>query len=93
MLYTLSKSSYSVNELENLLRHSTTQDAIMLWQDGVLQAVKNPQFFANKPNVFLLENDIAARGLQKITQNSPLNVISLADFVKLSEDYFPQIAL
>lgn len=91
MLYTFSKAHYDIQELQGILNHLTANDAVVLWQDGVLQAVKNPQFFANQANVFLLEADITARGLN--TQLTAFQTISLAQFVTLTEQYTPQVAL
>ncbi|WP_373820283.1 sulfurtransferase complex subunit TusB [Glaesserella sp.] len=87
MLYTFAKSHYDTADLHAVLEQVKPQDAIVLWQDGVLQAVKNPELFANF-NTFVLKNDLAARGL-----STSLNTISLAEFVALSEQYFPQLAL
>lgn len=91
MLYTFSKAHYDNQELQSFLSHLTANDAVVMWQDGVLQAVKNPQFFANCAQVFLLEDDVTARGLN--AQLSAFQMISLAQFVTLTEQYTPQIAL
>lgn len=86
MLYTLSHShSESLNAL---LAQITANDALVLWQDGVLQAVKNPQIFATLPNVFVLENDLLARGL-----SCELPAVSMIDLVELTEQFYPHIAL
>lgn len=90
MLYTLSKAHYD-DETLSLLGHLDDNDAIILWQDGVLQAVKNPQFFANLPRCYVLEQDVVARGLKPSL--SSFRCVSLSEFVKLSEIYFPQVAL
>lgn len=90
MLYTLSNAQYD-DEMLSLLHHLNDNDTVILWQDGVLQAVKNPQFFANLPRCYLLEQDVIARGLQQSL--CEFQLISLSEFVKLSEIYFPQIAL
>lgn len=87
MLYTFSKAQYDLSTLNAILEQVTPDDAILLWQDGVLQAVKYPQFFANT-QIFILKNDLIARGLK-----TTFPTISLEELVKLSEQYFPQIAL
>ncbi|RPE82654.1 hypothetical protein EDC46_1592, partial [Vespertiliibacter pulmonis] len=46
MLYTLSQANYAPNELTQLLHQITDNDALVLWQNGVLQAVKFPNLFA-----------------------------------------------
>lgn len=88
MLYTLSQSHYDMNELSELFSHLTEVDAVLLWQDGVLQAVKNPAFFANLDTVFVLSEDLTARGL-----STTLPVISLKQLVGITEQYTPQVAL
>lgn len=87
MLYTLSKAQYDNQELTALLAQLQPTDALLLWQDGVLQAVKNPQLFANRENVFALAQDLQARNLTaNVTQ------VTLEQAVKLTEDFYPQIA-
>ena len=63
MLYTLSRAQYDKQELTTLLAQLQPTDALLLWQDGVLQAIKNPQLFANRENVFALTQDLQARNL------------------------------
>lgn len=88
MLYTLSQSHYNLNDLEKLFSDYNEQDAIVFWQDGVLQAIKNNAFFAKFPNVFVLEEDQLARNLP---QTFPCK--NLAQFVHLTEQFFPHCAL
>lgn len=91
MLYTLSKAQYDKQELTALLAQLQPTDALLLWQDGVLQAVKNPQLFANHENVFALAQDLQARNLTAhLTDN--VEQITLEQAVKLSEDFYPQLA-
>ncbi|MDH2998452.1 hypothetical protein A1D22_10615 [Pasteurellaceae bacterium LFhippo2] len=84
MLYTFAKAQYDLEELKLNLAQISEQDAILLWQDGVLLMQKYPTLFQDK-NTYLLENDVTARGL-----NLP-NTISLSEFVSLTERYFPQV--
>ncbi|MCK3654933.1 hypothetical protein A4G19_03860 [Pasteurellaceae bacterium Macca] len=88
MLYTFANAQYDRQTLATLLTQVKENDAVLLWQDGVLQAVKNPQLFAHLKQCYLLENDVKARGIQ-----TDLPTISLAEFVHLTEDFFPQVAL
>lgn len=88
MLYTLSKADYDLTELQQILAQVRPDDAVVLWQNGVLQAVKNPQIFAQLPQLFALENDVKARGLRV-----DIETISLAKLVQLTEQFYPQIAL
>ena len=95
MLYTFSQAHYSQTELEQYLLNATAQDAVVLWQDGVLLALKQADVFVRcHASCFALENDILARNLTALLPNdAKVRSISLADFVPLSEQYFPQIAL
>lgn len=88
MLYTLSKAQYDLNELNQILTHITKHDALVLWQDGVLLALKYPQFFTHISNLFILANDIEARGI-----NPPFKSITLTELVCITEKYHPQVAL
>ena len=88
MLYTLSKAQYDKQELSTLLAQLQPTDALLLWQDGVLQAVKNPQLFANRENVFALIQDLQARNLTVTVET-----ISLEQAVRLTEEFYPQASL
>lgn len=88
MLYTLSKAQYDKQELTTLLAQLQPTDALLLWQDGVLQAVKNPQLFANRENVFALTQDLQARNLTVTVET-----ISLEQVVRLTEEFYPQVSL
>jgi len=88
MLYTLSKAQYDKQELSTLLAQLQPTDALLLWQDGVLQAVKNPQLFANRKNVFALTQDLQARNLTVTVET-----ISLEQAVRLTEEFYPQVSL
>lgn len=90
MLYTLSKSQYDLSELNTLFSNLTKDDAVILWQDGVLQAVKSAPLFANIEHVFALENDLNARNIQV---SEPIQPISLSELVKVTQQFYPQIAL
>lgn len=88
MLYTLSRAQYDKQELTTLLAQLQPTDALLLWQDGVLQAVKNPQLFANRENVFALTQDLQARNLTVTVET-----ISLEQAVRLTEGFYPQVSL
>lgn len=87
MLYTFSLADYDQHHLDQILAQITEKDAVILWQDGVLQAVKNPQIFTKIANLFVLENDIKARNLK-----TTFPLIQLDNLVKISEQYYPHIA-
>ena len=88
MLYTLSKAQYDKQELTTLLAQLQPTDALLLWQDGVLQAVKNPQLFTNRENVVALAQDLQARNL-----HTTVKTMSREQAVKLTESFYPQMSL
>jgi len=90
MLYTLSKAQYDLNELNQILAQITENDALVLWQDAVLLAVKSPQIFSKVTHLFILASDLEARGLNSLV-NHPS--ISLSELVNITEKYYPHIAL
>lgn len=95
MLYTFSQADYDQQTLEIYVRNAGAADAIVLWQDGVLLAIKQADVLARcQAPCFVLENDLLARNLTALLpENTKVRSISLADFVAISEQYSPQIAL
>ena len=94
MLYTFSRTHYSETELQRYLTEITENDAVVLWQDGVLLAVKYGEMFTQcKGQCFVLEQDVLARNLTALLSNNQVRSISLADLVDLTAQYSPQIAL
>ncbi|OOF44087.1 hypothetical protein BKK51_09965 [Rodentibacter trehalosifermentans] len=95
MLYCFSQADYGFDKLLNLLSGVTENDAVVLWQDAVLLAVKYPRHFACcKGQCFAFETDISARNLTALLpKESQVRLISLMELVEISEQYFPQIAL
>lgn len=94
MLYTFSQAHYSETELQRYLTEITENDAVVLWQDGVLLAVKYGEMFTQcKGQYFVLEQDVLARNLTALLSNNQVRSISLADLVDLTAQYSPQIAL
>ena len=95
MLYTFSQADYDQQTLEIYVRNAGAADAIVLWQDGVLLAIKQADVLARcQAPCFVLENDLLARNLTALLpENTKVRSISLADFVAISEQYSPQVAL
>ena len=54
MLYTFSQADYAQRELEGYFANITENDAVVLWQDGVLLAIKYPHCFEQCPAECLL---------------------------------------
>ena len=94
MLYTFSQAHYSETELQRYLTEITENDAVVLWQDGVLLAVKYGEMLTQcKGQCFMLKQDVLARNLTALLSNNKVRSISLADLVDLTAQYSPQIAL
>ena len=94
MLYTFSQAHYSETDLQRYLTEITENDVVVLWQDGVLLAVKYGEMFTQcKGQCFVLEQDVLARNLTTLLSNNKVRSISLADLVDLTAQYSPQIAL
>ena len=95
MLYTFSQAHYSETDLKRYLTDITENDVVVLWQDGVLLVVKYGEMFTQcKGQCFMLEQDALARNLTALLpENNQVRSISLTDFVELTAQYSPQIAL
>lgn len=94
MLYTFSQAHYSETEPQRYLTEITENDAVVLWQDGVLLAVKYGEMFTQcKGQYFVLEQDVLARNLTALLPNNKVRSVSLTDLVDLTAQYSPQIAL
>lgn len=94
MFYTFSQAHYYETDLQRYLTDITENDAVVLWQDGVLLAVKYGEMFTQcKGQCFVLEQDVLARNLTALLPNNKVRSISLADLVDLTAQYSPQIAL
>ncbi|VEB22422.1 sulfur transfer complex subunit TusB [Avibacterium volantium] len=103
MLYTFAKADYDSQTLARYFENFTEQDCLVLWQDGVLLPFKHQELFTQLAvPCYALENDIYARNLQEIAPHfvncdennkSKVRLISLQDFVVLTERYFPQVGL
>ncbi len=91
MLYTFSQSDYPKTELDDYFSYITEKDAVVLWQDGVLLAIKYPDYFAN---CMILKQDILARNLTALLpQSNKIKLISIEELVGITENYLPQLSL
>tara|TARA_B100001778_G_C18488159_1_gene583752 strand:+ start:471 stop:773 length:303 start_codon:yes stop_codon:yes gene_type:complete len=90
MLHTVNKSPFEKNSLETCLRLIEDDSSILLIEDGVYGALKNTSFEssiinAQKTNKFyVLGPDLKARGLDKSSLISNIDVIDYKEFVKLT---------
>lgn len=89
MLYTFSHTDYSETQLVGYLNHLSKNDAVLLWQDGVILAIKYPKLFQSS---YLLDIDVAARNLSDLLPKQ-IHIISLPELVKLTENFYPQVSL
>lgn len=69
------------------------QDAVLLWQDGVLISLKNNPILAQLKqqtiHIYALENDLLARGLVDLIDQDVI-LTRLPEVVELTQSYFPQ---
>ncbi|TDQ57578.1 tRNA 2-thiouridine synthesizing protein B [Mesocricetibacter intestinalis] len=90
MLYTFSRADYPPHLLTDCLNARGENDALLLWQDGVLLALKYPELFSH---CYILAEDVAARNLLPLLPPSAKSrLISIEEMVLLTERYFPQLA-
>lgn len=93
MLYSFSSIYYGDAELADYVKHCTEQDAILLWQDGILLALKYPHLWQQTlAACYLLKTDLQARNL-KLPKNSKFQPVSMHQLVEITERHFPQLAL
>lgn len=95
MLYTFSQADYPTDELESIFAQITAHDAVVLWQNGVLLAIKHPHLFTQCPAPCVaLKQDISARNLTALLpKNNKVRLISMMDLVELTERYAPQMGI
>ena len=90
MLHTVNKSPFEKNSLETCLRLTEDNSSILLIEDGVYGALKNTTIEtsiinAQKTNkFFVLGPDLKARGLDKSSLISNIEIIDYKEFVKLT---------
>lgn len=94
MLHTLSRSPYQI-DLDAMLRNVGSEDAVLLFQDGVSGALANaamlrPILAVGVP-VYALKEDVMARGM--VAQiSSKVVLIGYNEFVKLTAQHSGQMA-
>nr|WP_282490664.1 sulfurtransferase complex subunit TusB [Providencia alcalifaciens] len=79
-----------------MLRLVTNEDAILLFQDGVLAGISRSKYLLELQNsgaqIYALDADIYARGLQNQIADG-VSIISYQGFVKLTEAHKQHFAL
>ena len=90
MLHTVNKYPFEKNSLDTCLRLAEDNSSILLIEDGVYGALKNTSFEksvieAQKSSKFyVLGPDLKARGLDKSSLISNIEIIDYKEFVKLT---------
>ena len=90
MLHTVNKSPFEKNSLETCLRLSEDNSSILLIEDGVYGALKNTSFESSiissqkVSKFYVLGPDLKARGLDKSSLISNIEIIDYKEFVKLT---------
>jgi tRNA 2-thiouridine synthesizing protein B len=90
MLHTVNKSPFEKNSLETCLRLAEDNSSILLIEDGVYGALKNTSFestiisMQKASKFYALGPDLKARGLDKSSLISNIEIIDYKEFVKLT---------
>ncbi len=90
MLHTVNKSPFEKNSLDTCLRLAEDNSSILLIEDGVYGALKNTTIESSIINAqktnkfFVLGPDLKARGLDKTSLISNIEIIDYKEFVKLT---------
>ncbi|PVX42685.1 tRNA 2-thiouridine synthesizing protein B [Pasteurella langaaensis DSM 22999] len=92
MLYSFSQANYAQPELMRYFQYITEKDVVLLWQDGVLLALRDVALLENcKAPVRIVVDDVKARGLISKIPTEWLIPQSLA--VELTEQVTPHFAI
>lgn len=90
MLHTVNKSPFQTSTLKSCLQHTQKGDAVLLIEDGVFGALKGTDASGDvwsrrvEVQFYVLEPDLAARGLAKDRLIEGINLIDYAGFVDLA---------
>lgn len=95
MLHAVNKSPFERDALESCLRLSAAGSAILMFEDGVVGAIKGTKISdqvsaaLTDREVYVLGPDLAARGLDESKLIDGIKVVDYAGFVDLSVDKGP----
>ncbi|OPX54711.1 hypothetical protein BTE48_12860 [Oceanospirillum multiglobuliferum] len=90
MLHTVNKSGFSSKLLEECLRTVQADDAILLIEDGVYNALKTARTFTDQQaqcTWYVLMEDAKARGLQAEHCHPEIQWVDYSGFVELTEQH------
>ncbi len=93
VLHIVNKSPYDRNSLDTCLRLARADSAILLIEDGVYAVQKNAaaadklQQAMSQQQIFALEPDLQARGLNPANMVDGISLVDYDGFVKLTTEY------
>lgn len=93
-LHTVNKSPFERNSLDSCLNGSKADASILLFEDGVVGAISNSSVadklsnaMSNGQSVYVLSNDLSARGLSEDRLIEGIKTVDYAGFVQLAADH------
>lgn len=93
-LHTINKSPFERNSLDSCLGVAKADSSVLFIEDGVVGALTNTAAseklttaMSNGQGVYVLGNDLAARGLSKDRLLDGVKVVDYAGFVQLTADH------
>lgn len=93
VLHIVNKSPYDRNSLHTCLRLAQPDSAILLIEDGIYASIKNTaasesvQQALNNHQIYALQPDLEARGIDPERMIAGISPIDYDGFVKLTTDY------
>ncbi len=93
VLHIVNKSPYDRNSLDTCLRLARADSAILLIEDGVYAVQKNAaaadklQQAMSQQQIFALQPDLQARGLNPDNMIDGISLVDYDGFVKLTTEY------
>lgn len=93
-LHTVNKSPFDKNSLDSCLSVAKADSSVLFIEDGVVAAITNTtaadkltSAMSNGQSIYVLGNDLAARGLSEDRLLDGVKVVDYAGFVQLTADH------
>lgn len=93
-LHTVNKSPFDKNSLDSCLSVSKPDSSVLFIEDGVVAAITNTaasdkltSAMSNGQSIYVLGNDLAARGLSEDRLLDGVKVVDYTGFVQLTADH------
>lgn len=92
-LHTVNKSPFSTQTLLSCLNHAEDGDAVLMIEDGVYGAAKGTGLAdavaakAGKVSIYVLQGDMAARGIDAARLIDGINTVDYTGFVRLAAEH------